>query len=699
MKKKIIAALLACTMMLPTSVSAMAITGTGSVDQKTNSEGGKIPSHVTMDYEEENIGSLPSKMIPKNAAEDLEKYSAETTSVKDQNPLGTCWIFATYGNLESYLKKNSGMEYDFSENHMKYSMTASDPDKENVYGYDFLANDGGNYFMSMAYLTRGTLTGPVLESEDAYDGGEQRSISTTKAKTKTDIYVEKAKLLGDVQYTLNDDGWWKKAAYKNYLKSMKSMIYNYGAIYSGYYSKNSNAANYHSFSYEDGTKGVAYLSDLRETGGSNPLRSYSNHAITVVGWDDNFSRENFYEGCRPDSDGAFLVKNSWGEDWGEGGYFWISYEEYFSESTSVMSTTNRSGLYDHLYEYDPLGVTDTYRVNSKKLVYMNKFSRSTTKKQKVTSVSSYFLQSGVTVNVYVSPSRDVSKLKKVATTTIDNSDSNKYNDTGFQVINLDTPVTITDSKYLVAIEIVSDTKGISFPVEDRWYDYTSLADAESGQGYFGDSITDIKNGEYQDLTDNYVYYSEYDDYKSLKNANFCLKAYTKDTGTTLKSISKASVTHDTQKTYTGKSITQTPTVKLNGTTLKKGTDYRITYSNNKNPGIATMTIIGNGNYCGSLTRTFKIAPKAPSISSISSTSKGKLTIKWNKPYKASGFEVYVKVPGSSKYVKKKTTTSTSVTLTGLKSKKKYYVKVRAYTKSGSTKIYSSLSGYRSKTIK
>lgn len=691
MKKKIVALCLAGILFMQTPIQASVITGEAVPAQERQEKGGKIPSHVKLEYEREDVSELPSRMIPKKAAEDLEQYTAQKTPVKDQNPLGTCWIFATYGNLESYMKERTGTEYDFSENHMKYAMTASDPSIENKYGYDLTGSDGGNYWMSLAYLTRGTLTGPVYETEDPYDGGEIRKLSETKSKSQSGFYVEKAKLLGDLNYTCNTNDWWKKSDYQAYLKSMKNMIYEYGAIYSGYYSKSGTSANYHEFDYGDGTKGIAYLSDLREVGGNQLLSSESNHAITVVGWDDNFKKENFYEGCRPEADGAFLVKNSWGENWGEGGYFWISYEEFFSESTTVMKVADRKNLYDHMYEYDPLGVTDSYTLGRKKMVYMNRFSRKTSDKQKVTAVSSYFLQKGVKVNVYVSPTRDAKDLRKVKTTSIKN--------TGFHVLSLDKPVTITDSRYLVAIELSADTEGLTFPVEDRWYEYSSQVEAEGGQGYFGNSIASVKEGEYTDLTKKKVYLHGYDEYKSLKNANFCLKAYTKTTGT-LKGISEDGVvTNYGTRTYTGKYITQTPTVKLKGKTLKKGRDYRIFYSNHKNPGIATMTIVGNGDYCGSIKRTFKIRPKAPKISSISSTSKGKISLKWNRPYKADGFYVYVKKPGSSQYVKVKTTTSTYTTLTGLQSKKKYYVKVRAYKKTSSIKIESLLSGYRSKTVK
>ena len=53
------------------------------------------------------------------------------------------------------------------------------------------------------------------------------------------------------------------------------------------------------------------------------------HGINVIGWDDNFPKENFTGKYKPTKDGAWIVTNSWGEDWGKDGYFYISYEDYF----------------------------------------------------------------------------------------------------------------------------------------------------------------------------------------------------------------------------------------------------------------------------------------------------------------------------------------------------------------------------------
>lgn len=692
MKRKIIIFFMTFIMMTTVPTSAFTITNQGSVSDveipsdSDTSQNGLLPSGIDIEYTKgtEETDDLPFQFIPKTASSTMSKYKAATTTVKDQGQTGACWAFATFGNLESFYLTKYNTTYDFSENHMRYAMTTGSK-YTNPYGYDLNLMNGGYYWMSLAYLTRNTAGGPVYEENDPFDENDDRPVSTTLSKPITGQYVKSVKMLGDVNYTPATSQWWKKADYQAYLSDMKAMIQNYGAVYSGYYDRGSQTSFYHKFEYADKTTGIAYLSNLRNSTGKYSLSSYANHAITIVGWDDSFSRDNFYTGCKPDSDGAFLVKNSWGDSWGEGGYFWISYEEMFSETCAVTSMTTRKSLYDHLYEYDVLGVTDVYSSGKKTFTIMNRFSRETTKQQKVTAVSGYFLQTGVKANVYVSPNGDASKLTKVA--------SKKISDPGFQVISLDKAVTITDSQYLVAIELSSGSENIQFELEDRWAGITSQAKAAAGQSYIGTTISSVKKGTYTDITKITV------GSRKLSNANICLKAYTKNTGTTLKSISKASISNVKTKTYTGKNTSQSPVVKLSGKKLKKGTDYKITYSSNKNPGVATMKITGIGKYYGTVSKKYNIKPKKTSISSLSSKSKKKLTVKWKKSTGVTGYKVYVRKQGSKKWTLKKTTSKTSCTISKLTSKKKYYVKVRAYKKSGSKTIYSSYSATKSKKIK
>ena len=86
---------------------------------------------------------------------------------------------------------------------------------------------------------------------------------------------------------------------------------------------------------------------------------------------------------------------------------------------------------------------------------------------------------------------------------------------------------------------------------------------------------------------------------------------------TAASIESATVTGIKNKTYTGKAITQSPTVQLSGVTLKSGTDYTVSYSNNTAVGTATVKITGKGNYSGTISKTFKITAASIESAEIS----------------------------------------------------------------------------------
>lgn len=169
------------------------------------------------------------------------------------------------------------------------------------------------------------------------------------------------------------------------------------------------------------------------------------------------------------------------------------------------------------------------------------------------------------------------------------------------------------------------------------------------------------------------------------------------------SISKAKVGSISNKAYTGKSQTPTVKVTVNGKTLKKNTDYTVTYKNNKYPGKATITIKGKGNYTGTKTVTFKIVPKKATVSSVSSTKKGALTVKVKKDSTAAGYQIMIAknskfTSGVKSYVSSKNTT-VSKTFTSLYKGKKYYVKVRAYEKIDGKKVYGEWSSVKTKTVK
>ncbi len=164
---------------------------------------------------------------------------------------------------------------------------------------------------------------------------------------------------------------------------------------------------------------------------------------------------------------------------------------------------------------------------------------------------------------------------------------------------------------------------------------------------------------------------------------------------------KATVSGISNKSYTGKNITQSITVKYNGKTLKNGTDYTVSYSSNKNIGTATVKITGKGSYTGTITKTFKINPAKQEIQKLTAKSKA-FFVDWAQKGSATGYEIQYATNSKFTSAKKVTITNNKTdktTISKLSGKKKYYVRVRSYTTVKGTKYYGAWSASKSVTTK
>ena len=164
---------------------------------------------------------------------------------------------------------------------------------------------------------------------------------------------------------------------------------------------------------------------------------------------------------------------------------------------------------------------------------------------------------------------------------------------------------------------------------------------------------------------------------------------------------KATISGISNKSYTGKNITQSITVKYNGKTLKNGTNYTVSYSNNKNIGTATVKIAGKGSYTGTITKAFKINPAKQEIQKLTAKSKA-FFVDWAQKGSATGYEIQYATNSKFTSAKKVTITNNKTdktTVSKLSGKKKYYVRVRSYTTVKGTKYYGAWSASKSVTTK
>lgn len=165
------------------------------------------------------------------------------------------------------------------------------------------------------------------------------------------------------------------------------------------------------------------------------------------------------------------------------------------------------------------------------------------------------------------------------------------------------------------------------------------------------------------------------------------------------SIAKAKVTGLKSRTYTGRALTQNPVVKLGSRTLRKGTDYSVSYKSNKNVGRATMIIRGKGRYTGTITKTFIIKPKPTRL--VNLTRRGSvMTVYWKKQtQQTSGYQFSydcVRFPRNTKYIRRvrvKSARATSCKVKISATGARYTVWIRTYKQIGSRYYFSDWSPY------
>lgn len=279
-------------------------------------------------YVEENSmfvrGALPASYDSRS----LSGNWGVVTPVKNQNPYGTCWAFSAISVLESSMisRRHVGRDFDLSEAHMAYFANFSAPEPlDNQYN-DFMENtsldgyynQGGNSYMSYSTMAAGR--GPTYENYAPYSqitNGFARDTKTAYPKLKNELG---AFLYGYYRFD------------KRNTELIKKAIMEYGSVGVSYHNS-TEYLNYETAAY--------YCNTEKET----------SHAVTIVGWNDNYSRNNFNSSIRPAANGAWIVKNSWGTDWGDEGYFYISYEDLSLDDFFTMEA-RVPWIYDNCYQYD-----------------------------------------------------------------------------------------------------------------------------------------------------------------------------------------------------------------------------------------------------------------------------------------------------------------------------------------------------------
>lgn len=395
-----------------------------------------------------------SDNTPLPASYDL-RTTGKLTPVEDQGQCGSCWTFATMGSLESSLLP--GETDSFSENNLK-----------DLSGFDLGYSDGGNRDMSTAYLAR--WSGAVSTKDDPYNPNSGYSPPG----------IAPIKHVQEVLYLPDRSGPTDNAV-------LKKSVMTYGAVMTYIYIDfNAFASNY-----------TYYYST-----GSNT----TNHAVDIVGWDDNFDKSKFK--TPPPGNGAFICRNSWGTGVGQGGYFYVSYYDTSigrQGGNTVFDNAEPVANYGQVYQYDPLGCIGSTGYGGTDAWFANVFTANAS--EPLSAVSFYTLapDTTYTINVYSNAS-----TSPVPTTPPDSTQTGYIATPGYHTIVLSNPATVTaGQKFSVSVK-VSGNYPFPIPVEYPMSGYSSKATASAGQSFVS---PDGKT--WTDLT------------LKSRNTNVCLKAFTK----------------------------------------------------------------------------------------------------------------------------------------------------------------------------
>lgn len=385
---------------------------------------------------------------------DLRKLG-KLTPIRSQNVLACCWAFPPFGSLESVLLP--GENWDFSENNLR-----------NLHGFDLGPDDGGNALMAAAYLSRGS--GPISEKDDP--------LPVVLSPETSPKGLSPKKLVTEVLHLPDRAGPLDNAEIKHAVK-------NHGPVMTCMHWKKAH------WSYS----GNAHY---------NPKPHLCTHTVNIIGWDDDFSASKFI--TPPPGNGAFIFRNSWGVDWGENGYGYVSYYDgMIGTKNFIFSGVINPLIKGKKYQYDTLGWITNAGYDNPVAWMANVFTSKADDELQL--VSFYTTSPKSTYEIYIYDEVISGPTSKSLLGSMTGAfDLAGYHTVFLGKFNIKLQM---EKKFSVVVKLTTPNFNSPIAIEYPITNYSGLATANAGESYVSEDGV-----RWDDLT------------TKIANANVCLKAFT-----------------------------------------------------------------------------------------------------------------------------------------------------------------------------